>query len=194
MALGDVVAAALQTGRFVYGMPCMWVILGGAALGLLPATLGRLCSSAFYALGDTRTPFRYAVVHVGLAAVLGYLFAIPLVSWLGLEAKLGAAGLTVSASLAAWVELLLLRRSLNARVGPTGLTVGYLATLWGAAGAAAVAAWGLTLRRSIRCLWRSRAGRVRTDPRRRSRCMCRSHGPSRASRGDQRLTNRGVDL
>jgi putative peptidoglycan lipid II flippase len=144
VALGDVVAAAvLQTGRFVYADAVyVWMILGGAALGLLPATLGRLYSSAFYALGDTRTPFRYALVHVGLAAVLGYVFAVPLVSWLGLEARLGAAGLTVSASLAAWVELLLLRRSLNARIGLTGLPTGFLAVLWAAATAAAAVAWG----------------------------------------------------
>ena len=147
LAFGDVVAAAvLQTGRFVYGDAVyVWLILGGAALGLLPATLGRLYSSAYYALRDTRTPFRYALVHVGLAAVLGYLFAIPLVTWLGFEAKVGAAGLTASASLAAWVELLLLRRSLNARIGPTGLPIGLLATLWSAATLAAAAAWGLKL-------------------------------------------------
>ena len=42
VALGDVVAAAvLQTGRFVYADAVyVWIILGGAALGLLPATLG----------------------------------------------------------------------------------------------------------------------------------------------------------
>ena len=52
LALGDVVAAALlQTGRFVYGDAVyVWLILAGAALGLLPATLGRLYSSAYYAL------------------------------------------------------------------------------------------------------------------------------------------------
>ena len=147
LALGDVVAAAvLQTGRFVYGDAVyVWLILGGAAIGLLPATLGRLYSSAYYALRDTRTPFRYALVHVSLAAVLGYLFAIPLVTWLGFEAKVGAAGLTASASLAAWVELLLLRRSLNARIGPTGVPIGFLATLWSAATAAAAGAWGVKI-------------------------------------------------
>ncbi len=147
LALGDVVAAAvLQTGRFRYDDAVyVWVILGGAALGLLPATLGRLYSSAYYALRDTRTPFRYALVHVGLAAALGYLFAIPIVAWLGLEAKQGAAGLTLSASVAAWVEWLLLRRSLNRRIGPTGLPLRFLAGVWSAAVAGAAVAWGLKL-------------------------------------------------
>ena len=43
------------------------------------------------------------------------------------------------------MELLLLRRSLNVRIGPTGLPIGLLATLWSAATLAAAAAWGLKL-------------------------------------------------
>ena len=146
-ALGDVVAAALlQTGRFVYADAVyVWIILGGAAIGLLPATLGRLYSSAFYALGDTRTPFRYALVHVGIAAVLGYVFAVPLTAWMGFDPRLGAAGLTMAASLAAWVELFLLRRSLVGRIGPTGLAAGFRVALFVAAGLAAAAGWTVKL-------------------------------------------------
>jgi putative peptidoglycan lipid II flippase len=42
-------------------------------------------------------------------------------------------GLTLSASIAAWIEFLLLRRTLNRRIGRTGLPISYLTKLWLAA-------------------------------------------------------------
>src|SRR5207249_5195016 len=103
LALGDIVAAAvLQTGRFRHEDALyVWGILAGSAVGLLASTLGRLYASSFYALRDTRTPLRYALVRVVLTTVLGYLFAIPLPRWLGIPTIWGAAGLTASAGLAA---------------------------------------------------------------------------------------------
>ncbi len=70
---------------------------------------GRLYASTYYALGDTRTPLRYAIVRVALTTVLGYLFAIPLPRLLGVAPAWGAAGLTASGRVAGWVEMLLLR-------------------------------------------------------------------------------------
>ncbi|MBD0327686.1 MAG: murein biosynthesis integral membrane protein MurJ, partial [Pyrinomonadaceae bacterium] len=72
LALGDVMAGVLyQTGEFKRADTLyVWGILAGSALGLLPATLGRLYASTYYALHDTRTPLRYAIVHVLLATVL----------------------------------------------------------------------------------------------------------------------------
>ena len=64
---------------------------------------------------------------------------------LGLERRWGAAGLTISAGLAAWVEFALLRWALNRRIGPTGLTAGRLVRLWTAAAIAAAVAWGVKL-------------------------------------------------
>jgi putative peptidoglycan lipid II flippase len=147
LALGDIVAAALlQTGRFTAGdARYIWGILAGSAVGLLASTLGRLYSSTYYALRDTRTPLRFAMIRVALTTVLGYLFAIPLPRWLGVPPLWGAAGLTASAGLAGWVEMLLLRRVLNARIGWTGLTRPYIVTLWFAAGLAAAAAWAIRL-------------------------------------------------
>src|SRR5207249_9428191 len=110
LALGDVVAAALlQTGRFrredaVY----VWAILAGSAVGLLASTLGRLYSSTYYALRDTRYTLRFAVVRVVLTTGLGYLCAIPLPVWIGIEPRWGVAGLTASAGFAGWVEFSLL--------------------------------------------------------------------------------------
>jgi len=147
LALGDVIAAALfQTGRFSHADAVyVWGILAGSAVGLLASTLGRLYSSAYYALRDTRRPLNFAILRVVLTTVLGYLFAIPLPRWLGVSPAWGAAGLTASAGIAGWVEMLLLRRTLNARIGRTGLSAGYVATLYASAAAAAAAAWAIKL-------------------------------------------------
>jgi putative peptidoglycan lipid II flippase len=147
LALGDVIAAALlQTGRFRHeDAVYVWGILAGSAVGLLASTLGRLYSSTYYALRDTRTPLRYALVRVVLTTVLGYLCAIPLPRALGVPAVWGAAGLTASAGLAGWVEMLMLRHTLNGRIGRTGLPSGYVARLWAAAIASAAAAWAVKI-------------------------------------------------
>jgi putative peptidoglycan lipid II flippase len=147
LALGDVIVAALlQTGRFRHEDTLyVWGILAGSAVGLLASTLGRLYSSSYYALRDTRTPLRYAIVRVALTTVLGYLFALPLPRLLDVPQAWGAAGLTASAGIAGWVEMLLLRRTMNARIGRTGLPVSYVAKLWTAAIAGAAAAWAVKL-------------------------------------------------
>ncbi|HYE15475.1 MAG TPA: murein biosynthesis integral membrane protein MurJ [Pyrinomonadaceae bacterium] len=147
LAFGDVMVGALyQTGKFTRGDTLfVWGILAGSAIGLLPTTLGRLYASTFYALHDTRTPFRFAVLHVVLAVALGYLSALHLPPLLGVERRWGAVGLTASAGIAGWIEFLLLRRKLNARVGQTGLAWGFLSKLWAPAVACAAAGWGLKL-------------------------------------------------
>jgi len=147
LALGDVIAAVLyQTGKFTHADSIyVWTILAGSAVGLLASTLGRLYASTYYALRDTRTPLLYAVVRVALSAILGYFFSIHLPGLLGLDSKLGAAGLTSSAGLAGWVEFVLLRNSLNKRIGRTGLPTSYLAKLWIAALLSAGVGWGLKM-------------------------------------------------
>jgi putative peptidoglycan lipid II flippase len=147
LALGDVlVGALLESGRFRHADSVyVWGILAGSSVGLLASTLGRLYSSTYYALRDTRTPLRFALVRVALTTVLGYLFAIPLPRMLGISQIWGAAGLTSSAGIAGWVEMLLLRRTLNARIGRTGLPASYVAKLWAGAIAGAAAAWAVKL-------------------------------------------------
>jgi putative peptidoglycan lipid II flippase len=147
LALGDIVAGALlQTGRFSRGdSQYVWSILAGSAVGLLAQTLGRLYSSTYYALRDTRTPLRYAVIRVALTTVLGYVCAFWLPGPLGLAPRWGAAGLTASAGVAGWVEMLMLRRSMNARIGRTGLSATYAARLWAAAALGAAASWAVKL-------------------------------------------------
>ncbi len=145
LAFGEIIAGALfQTGRFTAAdSQYVWAILAGSAVGLLAATMGRLYSSAYYALRDTRTPLRFAVLRVLLTTVLGYLCAIPLPPLLGLEPRWGAAGLTASAGIAGWVEFLLLQRGLNRRIGSSGAPARYLALLWTAAAGGAAAGYAL---------------------------------------------------
>ena len=134
--------AVLQTGRFTHADAVyVWAILAGSSVGLVASTLGRLYSSTFYALRDTRTPLRFALVRVSLTTVLGYLFAIPLPRLLGIDPGWGAAGLTASAGLAGWIEMLLLRHAMRARIGSTGMPATFLVTLWGAAIAGAALGW-----------------------------------------------------
>jgi len=143
LVLGDVVTSALyQTGEFTRDMALyVWAILAGAAIGLLPSTLGRLYASTYYALHDTRTPLRFALIRVGLSLLLGYLFAVKLPPMLGLELRWGAAGLTLASGLAAWVEYALLKRRLRDRIGKTSIPFSYLARVWTAAALGAGAAW-----------------------------------------------------
>jgi putative peptidoglycan lipid II flippase len=108
---------------------------------LLASTLGRLYASAYYALRDTRTPLYFAVVRIALGTGLGYLYAIPLPTALGLDARWGVAGLTFASSLAGWVELALLQGTLNRRIGRTGLSFSVIGKLWAAAVTGATAAW-----------------------------------------------------
>ena len=145
LVLGDVVVGAIyRTGRFTQGdVTYVWGILAGATVGLLASTLGRLYSSTYYALRDTRTPLRFAIVRVVLTTILGYLCALPLPRLLGIEPRWGVAGLTISAGIASWVEFHLLRRTLNRRIGRTGLAASYLAKLWAIALVAAAAGWAI---------------------------------------------------
>jgi putative peptidoglycan lipid II flippase len=147
LTLGDVIAAALfQTGRFQHGdVEIVWAILAGSAVGLLASTLGRLYSSTYYALRDTRTPLNYAIIRVVLTTVLGYICAIRLPGWLGMDSIWGTAGLTASFGVAGWVETLLLRRTLNARIGRTGLPANFVVKLWASALVGAAVAWAIKL-------------------------------------------------
>jgi putative peptidoglycan lipid II flippase len=143
VVLGEVMAAAIyRTGRFTREDSIwVWAIMAGSAVGLLASTLGRLYSSAYYALRDTRTPLRFALIRVALTTGLGYLCALPLPRLLNVDPRWGMAGLSASAGVAGWVEFVLLRYTLNKRIGRTGVRVSLLIVLWTAAAVAAVAGW-----------------------------------------------------
>lgn len=104
-------------------------VLGAYALGLPAATAARLLQSAFFALGDTRTPARVATARV----VVGGALAVPLMLALDRSTlaalpgggppsgaldplRLGAVGLALAASVAAWLEWAWLARALSRRL------------------------------------------------------------------------------
>ncbi len=140
------VAALFQTGQFTQSDTLyVWYILMGSTVGLLAATWGRLFSSTFYALKDTRTPLRFAIIRVTLTALLGLLFAFPLRPALEFFFQeilhlpnatgigMGAVGLTASAGIAGWIEFLLLKRALAKKIGPAKVGNFHLLRLWGSA-------------------------------------------------------------
>jgi len=143
LALGDLIVHLLfESGRFQRGNTIwVWEILIGSCVGLLASTMGRLYSSTFYAMRDTRTPLKFAIVRVVLTTALGYLFALVLPPMLGIDPKLGAAGLTASAGIAGWVEFYLLRRTLDERIGKTRFIRSRMLRLWVAALAGAALPW-----------------------------------------------------
>jgi putative peptidoglycan lipid II flippase len=147
IALGDVITAAIyQTGKFSHADSVyVWGILAGSGVGLVASTVGRLYSSAYYALRDTRTPLRFAMARVILTTALGYFCALPLPKLLGIDPRWGVAGLTASAGFAGWVEFLLLRRGMNRRIGRSEFPASYFARLWLAAVIAAAVAWAVKL-------------------------------------------------
>lgn len=147
LAFGDVLAAAVyQTGKFGHkDVLYVWGTLAGASVGLMASTLGRLYSSTYYALKDTRTPLKFAIIRVFLTTVLGYICAVYVPPMLGLEIQWGTVGLTLSAGIAGWVEFLLLRRSLNRKIGKTGLPAVFTVKLWTAAAIGAGIGWAIKI-------------------------------------------------
>lgn len=145
LVLGDVVSATVyQSGAFTHKDAIyVWGVLAGSAVGLLASSLGRLYSSTYYALRDTRTPLRFAIVRVALTTILGLFCALRLPQMIGVSRSWGVAGLTASAGVAGWVEFLLLRWKLHRRIGAVQPVTAFLVKLWISAAASAAVAWGI---------------------------------------------------
>jgi len=142
LVLGDVLAATLlQTGRFTAADSLyVWAILAGSAIGLVASTQSRLFGVAHFAMGDTRTPFRFTLVRLAAGTLLGYLGAVVAPAALAIDPKWGAAGLTTAGGVAGWIELWLLRGSLKRRVGDVTPPFAFATKLWLTALIAAAAA------------------------------------------------------
>jgi putative peptidoglycan lipid II flippase len=120
--IGDVLVAALfQRGNFgPIDTAAVHVVLAAYALGLPASASSRALSSAFYALRDTRTPALIATGRVVFSVAVGASLMFPL-DRLGVgQLRFGVAGLAFGSAVGAWVELILLRRSLGRRLGPHG--------------------------------------------------------------------------
>lgn len=167
------VGALYRTGRFtVADNQLVHLVLAAYATGLVATTWSRLLQNAYFALGDTRTPARIAVVRLVVSA----LCAVPLMFWLdgftvsgsdafGLASgapgaglatppagdseplRAGAAGLALASGVAAWAELIALTRRLSRRVPgfapPGGRALAFSAASVVAALPAAAAWWWL---------------------------------------------------
>lgn len=145
LALGDLLSIILyESGRFTREDSIwVWQVLAGSTLGLLGSTWGRLYSSTFYALRDTRTPLNFAIVRVLLTSLLGFFAALQLPGLLGIDRRYGVVALTATSGIAAWVEFSLLRRAMARRIGPTSAHASFTVRLWLAAIGAAALAWGV---------------------------------------------------
>ncbi|CAN5920244.1 hypothetical protein BH23ACT10_BH23ACT10_05300 [soil metagenome] len=132
----------------------VWLVLLGSTVGLLSNTSSRLLQSALYADGDTRTPSRYAILRVVVAALVGAVLmvqfdrivltdaglaitgSLPAFAPLPPAARatdpaemlrLGAVGLALAAGASSWLEFGLLRRHLARRGIVVQLGGGFLA-------------------------------------------------------------------
>jgi putative peptidoglycan lipid II flippase len=144
VAFGDhVISLLYRSGEF--GLDATRVahlILAGFALGLLGFASVKLFASAYYALQDYRTPLRAGIIGlVVFCATAGAL------TWVFRDSYLGAAGIALGSSVAAYVNLGTLVHGLRRRMGAL-----YTAGMWRgtariagsaaiAGGAAALAEW-----------------------------------------------------
>lgn len=119
IALGDALSGLLlEGGRFTaHDSRLAWYFLAAIGVGLFSATSGRLYASAFWALRDTRTPLRAAVVRLVVGAGLGFFAARVAITHFGLPVELGAAALALASSGCALVETRLLRIALRGALG-----------------------------------------------------------------------------
>ncbi|MBA3645351.1 MAG: murein biosynthesis integral membrane protein MurJ [Gemmatimonadaceae bacterium] len=147
LLFGDVIIRVLyQRGRFTeLDTLFAWGVLAGSAVGLLAGTLGRLYSAAYYSMKDTKQPLRYAIIRVALTMALGWIAAVPLPRYLGIDGHWGTAGLTLTAGIAGWVEFALLRRELQKRIGPATVSRDLVIRLWGVAAVAGALGYGVQL-------------------------------------------------
>lgn len=135
VVFGRVMASALyESGAFTRDdATWVWAALAGAGVGLLASTTGRLYASASFALRDTATPMRFAMLRVGLAAALGLTLAMTLPERFGWAPQLGIGLLTAASGMAAWLEYRLLRVHIERQVGVLPSMGALPAQLWATA-------------------------------------------------------------
>jgi putative peptidoglycan lipid II flippase len=160
--LGQVlVAGVYESGHFgAADAALVWYTLMAYSMGLLASTSARIYQSAFFALRDTRTTARIAAMRVLVAAVIGATLMLQFepvtLGWLHLPAgifaglssnhlPLGPIGLACGASVGAWFEWALLRRTLGRRIGAVGPGAAQLLRMFASALVASAAGYGLAL-------------------------------------------------
>ena len=125
---------SFQTGKFTEkDTHVVWMVLIGSSVGLLASTIGRLYSSTFFSLKDTKTTLYFAIVRIFFTTILGYLFAFKFAPMISSDPVYATAGLTASAGISGWIEFVLLQKKLNKIIGKTGVEYRYQSKLWGSA-------------------------------------------------------------
>lgn len=115
LALGDYCVGVLyRAGRFgAAEQQAVYAVLAGYALGLVSSASVKLFGSAYYALQDYRTPLRASVISIVVSAMAAISMTLPLRS-----SSFAAAGIAVGSALGSYVNLGLLARGLQRRLGP----------------------------------------------------------------------------
>jgi putative peptidoglycan lipid II flippase len=109
VALGPTIIGALfQTGRFdADDTLLVGGVLAAYGIGLLGQSTVKLFASGFYALRDTRTPVRIAIISLVVSGLL---------SWL-LMGRFGPAGIALGSSIGGTLNTVLNLRGLDRRIG-----------------------------------------------------------------------------
>lgn len=108
----ETIRVALQSGEFDEAATArVQEIVFAYAFALMGNASGRVLATTAWAIGDTRTPARYALWRV-LVSTAG---SLVLMQWLGVV------GVVLGAVIAAWVESLALARHLHKEIGGLGL-------------------------------------------------------------------------
>lgn len=131
LLFGDVITAAIyQRGQFgPADTTATYAVLAAYSAGLFASANSRMLSSAFYAVRDPRSPARVAGLRVLVSLLVGGALMFPFDAFEAGPLRLGAVGLGLGTSLAAWVEYGLLRRKLRRALGPHGMARGRLTRL-----------------------------------------------------------------
>ncbi|MFQ5689568.1 MAG: murein biosynthesis integral membrane protein MurJ [Gemmatimonadota bacterium] len=117
MLFGDLVIQVLfRHGAFgAESVTLVAWILAAYATGLVASSSVKLFASGFHALQDTATPMRIAAVAIGTGVLVGagLMFALRARGF----GATSAAGLAIGGAVSAWVNLILLWRGLQRRIG-----------------------------------------------------------------------------
>ena len=133
----------------------VYLILGGYTLGLGATAVSRLLQNSFYALHDTKTPAKIAVLRVVISGIVGAGLMFWLDSFLVSDViefqgdvhplTLAAVGLAIGTSVGAWIELLALRMALSRALEEFQLPTRRVIQMGGLAVASALPAFGAML-------------------------------------------------
>jgi len=108
----ELTAVLVQTGKFdEQATARVGTLLAAYGVSLLANAAGRVLITASYALGDTKTPVRFAIYRVVVSTAIA----------LALMSSLGVLGVVIGAVVAGWVETLALGWRIHKNIGGLGL-------------------------------------------------------------------------